>query len=234
MYRILLILFIPSLVFAQNEVEDVFEKNIFEIGFIQYNPIGLYQEQLKSSYTNSGSLGINAAYFMNPKYRKSDLSSVYLGLDVGIMGNRQSDFKTNTNNASFYAAYREMWLRPSLKYLPSILPNKLNASISLGIGPRSYKSRIMEQLADDQTSVFYKYGETKMSYYAELAAELKINQRKHPFTYVKFAVGFDKTNALKIWDRKNLGITNNFEVIDPKLGASPQYIYLKLSLLSYR
>jgi hypothetical protein len=232
MKRFLVFFLLSISSFAQFEPEEVFENRIIEGGFSYFIPYGQYLTRIKSPYGNENALGFSASYLINPFKRKEELSTVFIGLELGLESQKQSSFKNPPQFDSFYAKYSATSARIKVKYVPILVPKKFLPSLSLGLGPKVFKSAMFELIEQGEVTKLLSDRSTALSYFIEAGVEIQYSKNKK--RYVKLCLGFDGSNAVKIWDRNKVGFDSNNFVLNPLIASTPQFFYVKTQILSYR
>jgi hypothetical protein len=221
---------ISSIVFAQNDPEDVFENRIIEAGFLFNLPQGNFLKKIRSDFSAENGIGISGSYLVNPLQKKEELSVIFIGGEVNYESLRQNTFFGVVNTDGFYAKHIAYSFRAKAKYVPILISSKFLPSISFAIGPKVFVSKMMEQIDQEQVQKIASNSKVASSYAIELGLEIRRKSKK----YVKFSVAYDISNAVKIWDRNKLGLDRDYNVISPITVATPQILVLKAALVNYR
>jgi hypothetical protein len=229
--KLFVLFFLTSFsVFAQSELEDLFENRILEGGFSITIPQFDYLKSLKGPYAPENAVGISGSYLINPLRKKEEISMVFIGAEMSYESVRQNTFNNATNLDGFYAKHISYAFRGKAKFVPILVPRKFLPSISVAIGPRVFSSKLMEQLDQDQVQKVDSYTKTVMSYAFE--AGIEINRFKNKF--VKISLVYDVSNSVKMWDRNLLSLSSDYKIISPVTVVSPQALVLKVALVNYR
>jgi hypothetical protein len=230
-FLVLLLFSIPS--FAQKEPEKVFYKSFFNFSLISNNPIGHYKKAIQSDFVKSGNAGLSMAFLSNPLQRKGELSTVFVGGEVGIVGNKQYDFFLPASQGTYYATHRQIWINAKLRYLPIVSAKKIIPFLEASVGPEFFTSKIYEDLGGSE--IYKSYANTASSFNNKLECGIGyfIKKEKRPITYIDVSVGYSQNNQVLILDKNRLSINQSQEFSDPKQSVRPQTVYFKIGITNY-
>ena len=230
-FLVLLIFTIPS--FAQKEPEKVIYKSIFNFSFISNNPVGYYKKSILSDLVKSGNAGGSLAFLSNPIQRKGELSTVFVGGEIGVVGNKQYDFFLAASQGTFYATHRQTWINAKLRYLPIVFAKKIIPFLEASVGPEFFTSKIYEDLGGSE--IYKSYSNTASSFNHKLECGLGyfIKKESRPMMYIDLSLGYSQNNQMLILDKNRLSINQNQEFLDPKQSVRPQTVYFKIGITNY-
>jgi hypothetical protein len=233
MKKVLFLFLLSIKGFAQEEPKDVIYKGFYNISFYVKSPLGQFKKAISSDFSKLNSSGISFSYLINPRKKAGELSSILLGGEFGISGNKQNSFFLPPAQGDFFMNHRQVWTLLKFRYLPNLAIRKVVPYLDGGVGPKFYFSRMMENAGQDEVYKVYGFSATTLSYNLEMGSSIKISGQKRPFTYVDFGLGYTQSNSVKIIDRDRVGFTADYEVIDAKKSVKPQCVYFKVGITSY-
>jgi hypothetical protein len=232
MFRVLVFWVISFSVFAQYEPDEIIEQRIIEFGITGNQAIGQHLKKIKSEFASEFSIGFGAAYYINPFKKNDRLSTVFVGLDAGFENARQNDFAKPPVDFNFYANHASFTVRPSVKFLPVILPKANLFSFGIAIGPKRYTSKMFEVVETDEVTKLADLSQFALSYGVSANYERKIKEKSK--TYLQLGLVYEGGNNFKTWDRNKLGFTSNYAVISPQLAVLPSVLAIRVRFINYR
>jgi hypothetical protein len=233
MRKTLFMLFFSIQTIAQEEAKEVIYKNFYNVSFFVQNPIVQFKDAVTSDFSKLNSTGLSISYLTNPRKKAGDLSTILLGGEIGIAGNRQNSFFQPPSRGDFYMNHRQVWTNFKFRYLPSLVIKKVIPYLEGGAGPKFYYSRMMENVGEDEVYKIYGFSASTLNYNLEMGAGYKITGSKRPFSYLEAGFGYAQSNSVKLIDRSRVGFTGSYDVIDAKKSVRPQSIYFKVGITSY-
>lgn len=233
MRKVLILLLFTIRGFAQEEPADVIYKGFYNISFYIQSPVGQFKKSINSDFSKENSTGISFSYLTNPRKKAGELSTILLGGEFGVSGNKQNSFFLPPPDGDFYMNHRQVWTLLKFRYLPNLAIKKIVPYVDGGVGPKFYFSRMMENAGEDEVYKVYGFSATTLSYNLELGSSIKISGQKRPFTYVDFGLGYTQSNSVKVIDRNRVGFTSDYDVIEAKRSVKPQSVYFKVGVTSY-
>jgi hypothetical protein len=233
MKKILIILLFSIQAIAQEEAKDVIYRGFYNLSFFVQSPIGQFKDATQTVFSKTNNTGLSVSYLANPRKKVGDLSTIFLGAEIGIAGNRQSDFFKPPAQGDFYMSHRQLWTNLKFRYLPILVIKKVIPYFEGSVGPKVYYSRMMENAGNDEVYKIYGFSAITLNYNLEMGAGYKITGSKRPFSYIEAGLGYGQSNSVKVIDKDRVGFTNSYEVIDTKKSVSPQNIYFKVGITSY-
>ncbi|MCP9754356.1 hypothetical protein EGI26_04145 [Lacihabitans sp. CCS-44] len=233
MRKVLILLLLSIKGFAQEEPKDVIYRGFYNISFYFQSPIGQFKKAIASDFSKENNSGISFSYLTNPRKKAGELSTILLGGELGISGNKQNSFFLPPPQGDFYMTHRQVWTILKFRYLPNLAKKKVVPYLDGGLGPKFYFSRMMENAGEDEVYKVYGSSAKTISYYLELGSSIKISGQKRPFTYLDFGLGYTQSNSVKIIDRDRVGFTTDYEVIEAKKSVKPKSVYFKVGITSY-
>lgn len=233
MKKTLIILFFSIQAIAQEEAKDVIYRGFYNVSFFVQSPIGRFKDAITSDFSKLNNTGLSISYLTNPRKKAGDLSTIFLGGEIGIAGNRQSSFFQPPPQGNFYMNHRQVWTNVKFRYFPSLVIKKVIPYLEGGVGPKFYYSKMMENAGNDEVYKIYGFSAATLNYNIEMGAGYKITGSRRPFSYLEAGLGYAQSNSVKFIDRSRVGFTNSYEVIDTKKSVRPQNIYFKVGITSY-
>lgn len=233
MKRILVLVLIAVTAYAQKEPEKVIYKSFFSFSFVSNNPIGHYKEAIKSDFVKSNNAGVSMAFLSNPFLKKGELSTVFVGGEIGIVGNKQYDFFLPSSQGTYYANHRQTWINAKMRYLPIVEAKNFVPFLEASAGPEFFTTKIYEDLGGSEIYKSYSNSSSSFNYKLEAGVGYYIKKQKRPLTYIDFSLGYSQNNQVFILDKNRLSFNRGTEVIDPKQSVRPQSVYLKIGITNY-
>ncbi|MCP9767623.1 hypothetical protein EGI22_06840 [Lacihabitans sp. LS3-19] len=233
MEKVLVLFLFAFTTFAQKEPEKVIYKSFFNISFVSNNPIGHYKNAIKSDYVKSGNSGISMAFLSNPLQKKGELSTVFVGGEIGIVGNKQYDFFLPSSQGTYYANHRQTWINAKMRYLPLIEAKTIVPFLEASVGPEFFTTNIYEDLGNSEVYKSYSNTSSTINYKLEAGIGYYIKKQRRPLTYIDFSIGYNQNNQVFILDKNRLSFNRGTEIIDPKQSVRPQSIYFKVGITNY-
>jgi hypothetical protein len=212
---------------------DYIDHSFFSISYVNNSPVGNYSKRLSNDFVKNNSGGLEMGYFINPIYKKSTNNRVFVGALLGFANNRQLNFKVNPPTQDFYLAHNEFWANLGIRYKPQLFAKKYYSFYEAYAGPRFYNSKLMERFNEDQVTLVTNLASTTLNYGLNAGVGFKISKMSPRPTYLELSLGYQSANAVKMIDR-DLAFFNNYNFIYENTVLRPQYLVVKLSLVSYQ
>jgi hypothetical protein len=195
------------------------------------NAIGKYHTVLKASDKSGTKAGFVLGGLMNP-YNRKKASTVFYGAEIGYQSDGQDDVTLNNAQGSFYVANNSFWLNGMARYRPILWSSKINPYADAFFGAKLIKSNIVEQISQDETQVFEKFGRLVPNYGLGVGAGIKLSgQLKN--NYLDIGVYFQQAEATKIMQRNSVNINSAYVASYKQILTSTNQIVVKIGLTGF-
>jgi hypothetical protein len=234
MIRILVIFFVfIGHSFAQSNPEEMLDSKFYSVSILVNNPLGKYKKDIKTNLSNLNSAGLSISYYFNPRYNSSMSNKVFLGAEIGLLGQKQTQFNGKILDGDFYINHRQTWLNLGFKYRPNLWPTRLNPYFEATAGPKIYTSNFIENYGEDQTDKILGTRAFTLNYGIGVGCGYKIMSSIAKSTYLELGVKYNASNSLKIMNKEKVGFDDFNAAYSNKIQVRPQDLIFNLGITNF-